>query len=242
MPNRILREGILSSERVCALGWAEEVFYRRLMSAVDDYGRFPANTKILRAALYPLQIDKVSDSDVEKWLACAQKAALVRVYPAPDGKRYLELLNFRQQARAKASKYPSSDEQAHSECAADATHMNGTRVADAQHPIADAHLGVSVFVDGGVPAHTRRKKPQKVALPDDFGISERVQAWAKKNGLSRLDEHLEAFKRKARARAYEYADWDDAFMEAVREDWAKLRGAQQAGQQRSAVVDVRGIG
>ena len=36
MPNRILREGILTSERVNALSWEAEVFYRRLMSAVDE--------------------------------------------------------------------------------------------------------------------------------------------------------------------------------------------------------------
>jgi hypothetical protein len=54
-----------------------------------------------------------------------------------------------------------------------------------------------------------------------------VQRWASEKGFSHLDEHLEAFKRKATANAYRYAGvagWDAAFMEAVREDWAKLRG------------------
>lgn len=35
MPSRILREGILTSERVNALAPLEELFYRRLMSVVD---------------------------------------------------------------------------------------------------------------------------------------------------------------------------------------------------------------
>jgi len=38
------------------------------------------------------------------------------------------------------------------------------------------------------------------------------------------EEHLDAFRRKAMANAYAYADWDAALMEAIREDWAKLRG------------------
>ncbi|HXI14747.1 MAG TPA: hypothetical protein VNM48_00150 [Chloroflexota bacterium] len=109
MPTRLLREGILSSERVARLGWLEEVFYRRLMSVVDDYGRFYAHPSLLRAACYPLQLDKVSDSDVGKWLRVTEKAALVRVYPAPDGKRYLELLDFGQRIQSK-SRFPDPTE------------------------------------------------------------------------------------------------------------------------------------
>ena len=48
MPNRILREGILTSERIERLDWAEEVFYRRVMSVVDDYGRYYARPALLR--------------------------------------------------------------------------------------------------------------------------------------------------------------------------------------------------
>lgn len=110
MPTRLIREGILSSEAVCSLSWAAEVFYRRLMSVVDDYGRFSASTKLIRAACYPLQIDKVSDSDIEKWLSVCETAALVRVYPAMDGKRYLEITKFGQQVRTK-SKYPEPMEE-----------------------------------------------------------------------------------------------------------------------------------
>ena len=127
LPNRLLREGILTSERVAALNWAEEVFYRRLMSVVDDYGRFHANAKLIRAACYPLLIDKVSDADVGKWLANCAEAALVSVYPAPDGKRYLQLLDFRQQVRAEKSKYPEPPNRR----AADATQLLSTVAASA---------------------------------------------------------------------------------------------------------------
>lgn len=66
-------------------------------------------------------------------------------------------------------------------------------------------------------------------MPDDFDVSERVRAWAAEKGYDRLPEHLEAFKRKAVAKGYTYASWDDAFMEAIREDWAKLRGRAANG-------------
>ncbi len=34
---------------------------------------------------------------------------------------------------------------------------------------------------------------------------------------------------KARANGYAYADWDEALMTAVRDDWAKLNGKPQEG-------------
>ncbi len=122
MPNRILREGILTSPRIAKLTWASEAFYRRLHSVVDDFGRFHAHPMLLRAACYPLQLDKVSDSDIGKWLGETQKAALVRVYEVAE-QRYLELLDFRQQVRATKSKFPNplaDAAQVCSECVADA--------------------------------------------------------------------------------------------------------------------------
>jgi len=151
MPNRILREGILTSPRVAKLGWAEEVFYRRLMSVVDDFGRYYAEPGMLRAACYPRQLSKVSDSDIGKWTRTLAEAALVRVYPASDGERYLELLDFRQQVRAKESKFPSPQ----SACAADATQTSSNGAADA--PVV-----VDVFVDvsGGVDDSARARAPR----------------------------------------------------------------------------------
>lgn len=223
MPNRILREGILTSERVERLNWAEEVFYRRLMSVVDDFGRYYARPALLRAACYPLLLTKVSDSDIEKWLSACENAALVRVYPASDGKRYLQMLDFRQQVRAAASKFPQPPDV----CAADAQQMRSNGEAS-------AHLGVSVVEDvsedegvvgacAPAPAPSRRKSP-KTVMPEGFDVSERVKAWASEKGYDRLAEHMDAFKRKVAAGGYVYANWDAAFMEAVREDWAKLRG------------------
>jgi hypothetical protein len=159
LPNRILREGILTSERIAKLSWPAEVFYRRLMSVVDDFGRYYATPMLLRAACYPLHLEKVSDSDIGKWIRETEEAALVRVYPAEDGKRYLELLDFRQQVRAKASKFPAHDEQMRSEC-----------VADAQQMPADAHLVVVGDV-GELRSRASR-------LPKDWVLPEDLKAWA----------------------------------------------------------------
>jgi hypothetical protein len=128
MPNRIIRDAILASERVASLGWPEEVFYRRLHSVVDDYGRYEANPQLLRARCYPLQTDSVRAADITRWLASCQKAGLILGYEVA-GKSYLEVLNFGQQQRS-ASKFPPPPAVA-SNCL--------------QAP-SDAHLDVSVSV------------------------------------------------------------------------------------------------
>lgn len=65
-------------------------------------------------------------------------------------------------------------------------------------------------------------KKTETLLPDDFGISEQVRAWAEKKGFDRLDEHLEAFIDYARARGKKYVDWDAAFKNAIRGNWGKI--------------------
>lgn len=153
MPNRILREGILTSPRIARLGWAEEVFYRRLMSVVDDFGRYYADPGLLRAACYPRQLSKVSDPDIGKWLHSCAGAGLVRVYEASDSERYLQLLDFRQQTRAKKSKFPQES----GTCAADATHTPSTSEADAP---------VFVFGDGDVIGDEARERAPAVDIPE----------------------------------------------------------------------------
>jgi hypothetical protein len=112
VPNRILRESILDSETVDRLGPAEEVFYRRLMSAVDDFGRFDARPGVLRSRLYPLRkSDVVTDDHVAAWLATCAAAGLVSLYQVA-GKPYLTLEKFRQHVRARGSKYPDPPDDA----------------------------------------------------------------------------------------------------------------------------------
>lgn len=112
MPNRIVREGILSSDRVNKLSWVGEVFYRRLMSVVDDFGRFDGRASIIRISAFPLKVNQVSESDIVKWSDECAAAGLIRFYEV-DGKRYLELHDFDQRLRIKKSKYPAPTDDGH---------------------------------------------------------------------------------------------------------------------------------
>jgi hypothetical protein len=115
MPNRILREGVLTSERVNEIADepAVECTYKRLYSVVDDFGRFTAHPSLVRAALYPLRLDQYTDVEISRHLERCVTARLIGLYRV-NGKPYLEVLDFNQRTRAMKSKYPSPDGQADS--------------------------------------------------------------------------------------------------------------------------------
>ncbi len=93
------------------------------------------------------------------------------------------------------------------------------------------------------PKPKKESKKHKTSLQEDFTISLAVREWAKKKGYDRLDEHLESFKSKCRANGYQYIDWDSAFMEAIRSDWAKLRsGGNGNGNRQQSHNGPGGLG
>lgn len=108
MPNRILHGDILTSRQINRLKPQAELFFRRLWSVVDDFGRFHADATILRASCYPLRTDEVREADISRWLAEVQTAGLIALY-AVDEVPYLEVPAkvFRQQVRASKSQFPA---------------------------------------------------------------------------------------------------------------------------------------
>jgi hypothetical protein len=105
MPNRYIRENAIESEPVNSLTWQGEVFYRRLLNRVDDFGRYTAHSALLRASIFPLQLDKVRDSDIPRLLAECEKAGLLFVYTADSSKQVL-IMNKWEKGRAHKSEYP----------------------------------------------------------------------------------------------------------------------------------------
>ena len=118
MPNRILREGILDSRAIDSLSEDAEMFYRRLMSVVDDYGRIEADAEILQVRCFPRPNRRAEWTVIRLTDALHMTATcltsdgnpLVTVYVV-NRKRYLQINNFNQRIRAAASKCPSPDGQ-----------------------------------------------------------------------------------------------------------------------------------
>lgn len=105
MPTRILREGILSSERINALSERAELFYRKLMTVLDDHGRFFSNPVSILGACYPMR-PAVTIEDVKRWLIECEACQLLMFY---RDRKYIQVFNFRQQIR-RASKFPELSE------------------------------------------------------------------------------------------------------------------------------------
>lgn len=193
MPNRILRDGILTSERVNNLSLEGELFYRRLISVIDDYGRYYAKPELLRSACFPLKVDEIKNNHIDKWLQELATHMLIKCYQV-DNKDYLEVKEFRQQIRAKQSKFP---------CAADATHMQE-----------DDHLVVVVDEDvGGV--------GKKTTIPKNFCLTEQMIAYAKTKGITdkkQLENFTENFIGSCKAKGYKYVDFYSTWQNWLRKD------------------------
>lgn len=91
-----------------------------------------------------------------------------------------------------------------------------------------------------------RKEPEQSAsrsrksrLPADFGISDRVRRWAAEKGHVRLDDHLEYFVGWAKSKGATYVDWDEAFMTAIRGNWAKVPNETSRAPPRQTHADRR---
>lgn len=202
MPNRIIREGILSSDRVEQLDPPAEVFYRRLMSKVDDHGLYDARPSILRTSLYPLRVDRVREADIARWIAACEKAGVIALYQH-DGKPYLQMLDTRWQARSEA-KFPLPDA------------PGSMRLRAADNSCAQPPAPAPVFVFGDVSVVDKPAAPSGAVLFASFW-----QAYPKKKAK---DDALKAFQKRKPDQALL-----DAMLRAITaqrgtEDWQKEGG------------------
>jgi len=103
MPNRLLKEGIVDSDRINSLSAQAEVFFYRLLVVSDDFGCMDARTSILRARCFPLR-DNVSSDHINKWIAELLEQKLLISYTC-EGQPYVQILKWEQRVRSKG-KYP----------------------------------------------------------------------------------------------------------------------------------------
>jgi hypothetical protein len=108
VPNRLLREGICSSDAINSLTADEEVFFYRLLVVSDDYGHMDGRTAILKAQCFPLK-DSATTARIEQWLAGLVSKGMLARYTA-NGRPFLAILKWEARVRTHP-KYPlPSDE------------------------------------------------------------------------------------------------------------------------------------
>lgn len=111
MSNRLLRDWT-DSEAVDTLSVHAERLFTRLIMKVDDYGRMPANTKLLKAALFPYKAAEIREAEIARWMAECHKAGLILLYEV-GAKQYVQIQNFNQRLRQKTQKYPPPTDDGH---------------------------------------------------------------------------------------------------------------------------------
>ncbi len=223
---RNIKPGLFKNE---VLGVADPLYtllFQGLWLLADREGRLEDRPMRIRAEVFPYR----EGLDMESMLGWLEAAGFIQRYQV-GGLALIQILNFAKHQNPHKNEpesiYSPPDQLGvTSEKIGSAPADSGFRIPDSGFLIADTATPAAPpppVAAAPAPASVR-KKAIKTAMPEGFGVSDRVKTWAQSKGYGQLDQHLEAFARKAKANGYTYADWDSAFMEAIREDWAKLRG------------------
>lgn len=104
MPDRIIRDELLTSERYWSVGIDAQRLFVHLLLSADALGRFSGKNYTIRAACYP---GHAPDAKlIEKFLTDLHDADLIRIYEV-NGERYVFIPRYRQRLRAKDSYLPA---------------------------------------------------------------------------------------------------------------------------------------
>lgn len=235
---RTIKPEFWVSEQIAECSTSARLAFIGIWNFCDDRGVHPAKPRTLKAELFPM--DDITADQVGEWVDELIHAGLLAAFTA-EGDEYWVVTGWAKHQKIDRPSYK------HPQPPQNSTHPR--RTFDEASPSATPRSGVEssgVESSGCMspspttrPQHggmakegqqtTKQAKARKSAMPADFSASDRVKAWAVVKGFDRLDQHLEVFKAKVAANGYAYADWDAAFMEAIRQDWARLRqsGAQE---------------
>lgn len=217
MPNRLLRDGICSSDSLNAITPEEEVFFYRLLVVCDDFGHADARSAILKAHCFPLK-DNATTTKIEHWLDGLARAGLVRRYRVA-GKPYLAIAKWEQRIRTNP-KHPLPD-------------IDGAEWIDGELPqsaaecwqqSAERGLGKGKGKGKGATSRTSR---ELLPLPEGWTPKDStVDRLSREFGLrvpEDVNRYVAAFHDICKSKGYRYANFDSAFANCVRQDWPKLR-------------------
>jgi len=201
-----------------------------LWTLSDDEGRLRGNSRMLASLLFPYDDDV--PALIDGWMKELEDEDCITRYKI-DGQSFVQIRNWlihQKIDKPSKSKIPS--------------------FVDSSKPFAkpreeSSEEGIKGSEDqgeegnGSPPATPPSAKSKKVKtpLPADFGISDRVREWASEKGFVNLQAHFENFVGACKAKGYTYVDWDEGFMGAIRNNWAKV-GASPV---RAVVTDIDAI-
>jgi len=222
VPNRLLRDGICTSDTINFLSAEAEVLFYRLLVVSDDFGHMDGRTAILKAQCFPLK-ESATLGAIQSWVDELASRGLIRRYSA-DGKLYIAVCKWEQRARTHP-KYPSPDADGSQWIDSETATPDSKLLTDCGQPAVNLRTGLGLGLGKGK-GRGAAKKP----LPDGWVPSAKTaERLGQEFGLrvpEDIDRYVAAFRDQCKAKGYKYFDFDAAFGNCVRGDWPKFRGGK----------------
>ncbi len=214
---RTIKPEFFLDDELAELSPLHRLLFIGLWTLADCEGRLEDRPKRIRAQILPFD-----DGDTDAMLQALHEHGFIHRYTV-DGLRCIEVSSFKKhqrlsgkEAEAQSLIPPREKSGSNGEATGKQRGSNG-EAANVQEGKGRERKGKE-----GSTAPPASRPTRKTPLPPDFAITPDLQAWADQHGYSQLEQHLAAFRDKATARGYQYADWSAAFRNAVRDDWANL--------------------
>jgi hypothetical protein len=227
---RNIKPAIMDNEVLAVLAPLERLLFIYLWMLADREGRLEDRPKRIAAQALPFD----QSADVDAMLDSLARSGFIGRYSVGEI-RIVQITAFAKHqtphVRESASTLPAPENvgaiPVPGTTKAVPRHDLGNGEASPRSPdslIPDSLIPDSLIADcGGKPARKRA-----TPIPSDFAISDRVMAWAASKSYERLSDYLEFFTGRMRANGKTYLDWDETFMNCVREDWPGYRQGARA--------------
>ncbi len=205
VPDRMLRSGLIWSEKINSVSVHAESLFVRLLLAADDFGLVDLSPAGLKMRVLPGR--NAEPKEIEEWCRELLEVGLLRGYEI-DGKPFAAVVGWDQTRWAAASKLPMPPW--------GSEHITGGYVA----PRAREKHEVK---------EVKEKRPKSKGsnpVPKDWEPKpETVEELSAEYRFSNGDaeRYVAAFKDQCAAKGYTYKDFDAAFRNCVRKDWPGFR-------------------
>ena len=194
----------------------------------DRTGVFECDPRQLKLDILPFLT-----FDMEETISLLESHGFLRRYEV-NGKQYAVIPSFSDHQRVSGKE---AQEPLRHPREADGKQQGSTREETVKKLGSDGeatvkHLpGQEVEGNGVQEGKGDKALARKRALPTGFAISPRVKTWASSKGFDKhLEAHFEKFMGHVKANAPKYADWDEALMNCIRDDWGDVRRKANGGK------------
>jgi hypothetical protein len=107
MPQRFLRPGLTTSDAWNSVSFPAQSFFIRLLTLVDDFGRYDGRVLVLHGQCFALRSD-ITPQETAALRSELHDSGLISVYQAA-GKEFIQINKWHERARGKVSRYPDAD-------------------------------------------------------------------------------------------------------------------------------------